>query len=60
MATPRLVALEVRDGIDIIVRGSGETHEIRSLAATLDVNGMRAAWLTEDGHVEIRPISELL
>ena len=60
VATPRLVALEVRDGIDLISRGSGEAHEIRALAATLDVSGMRAAWLTEDGHVEIRPIIELL
>ncbi len=41
-------------------RGSGEAHEIRALAATLDVSGMRTAWLTEDGQVEIRPIIELL
>jgi hypothetical protein len=60
VATPRLVALEVLDGIDLISRGSGEVREIRALAAALDVNSMRAAWLVEDGHVEIRSINELL
>jgi hypothetical protein len=60
VAIPRFVALEVRDGIDLINRGSGEVHEIRALAATLDVNSMRAALLVEDGHVEIRSIIELL
>jgi len=58
--SPRLVALEVRDGIDLISRGAGEVREIRALAATLDVNSMWAAWLAEDGHVEIRSIIELL
>jgi hypothetical protein len=60
VATPRVVALEVRDGIDLISRGSGEVREIRALAATLDVSSMRAAWLVEDGGIEIRSINELL
>jgi hypothetical protein len=60
VATPRFVALEVRNGIDLISRGSGEVRESRALAAALDVSSMRAALLVEDGHVEIRPIIELL
>jgi hypothetical protein len=60
VATPRFVALEVVDGIDIISRGSGEVREIRTLAATLDVNSMRAALLLENGQIEIREIIELL
>jgi hypothetical protein len=59
LATPRLVALEVEGGIDLISRGSGEVREIRALAATLDVNNMRAARLMEGGHIEIRSIDEL-
>jgi hypothetical protein len=59
VATPRFIALEVVEGIDLISRESGEVHEIRALAATLDVNNMRAAWLMEGGHIEIRPIAEL-
>jgi hypothetical protein len=59
VATPRIVAIEVAGGIDLISRGSGEVHEIRALAATLDVNNLRAAWLMEDGHIEIRSIAEL-
>ncbi len=41
--------------------GSDPYNEVVTVfAATLDVSGMRTAWLTEDGQVEIRPIIELL
>jgi hypothetical protein len=46
--------VDCRHGRDLEVR------EIRALAATLEVNSMRAALLVEDGHVEIRSINELL
>jgi hypothetical protein len=59
-ATTDLIAVEVAGGIDIIQRGSGAVRQIRRAAAALDIYALEAAWIEENGHIQIAPISELL
>jgi hypothetical protein len=59
-ASERLAAFDVVGGIDVVTRGSGEIHEIRAAAATLDPDGMRAAWVAEDGRVNVVALDSLL